>query len=278
MFTVILIISVLFSAAAFSITLKLPAVKGTTSNLARVVLDPLPIIYNYDHCPYCVRVRLAFGLKNVKHNLVFLANDDVATPTALVGKKIAPIFQFGNEIMPESMDIIERIDGDAKFGPTNIFLPASSRTDIKDWQASVKEINSIAQRPRYVAPGTMLPEFATRDGREAFVYNHPVPPYKKPEWKNDLNSEERWTKYQKAYETSAQLIDKVNESLVELDKLVHCETHCTEGGLSYDDIDLWSRLRSLTILKGIQWPTKLRAYMEHLSVAGDVPLYDQMAC
>ena len=58
----------------------------------RVVLEQLPTLYVYDHCPFCVRVRLAFGVKNIKHNLVFMANDDVPTPTALVGKKIAPIF------------------------------------------------------------------------------------------------------------------------------------------------------------------------------------------
>ena len=44
------------------------------------------------HSPFCVRVRLAFGLKGLKHDIVFLANDDISTPTALVGKKIAPIF------------------------------------------------------------------------------------------------------------------------------------------------------------------------------------------
>jgi hypothetical protein len=56
----------------------------------RIVLDNT--LYVYDHCPFCVRVRLALGIKNVKHNLHFLANDDVAIPTRLVGKKIAPIF------------------------------------------------------------------------------------------------------------------------------------------------------------------------------------------
>ena len=54
-------------------------------------LSLIPTLYNYDHCPFCVRVRLALGFKNVKHNLIFLANDDVHTPTALIGKKIAPI-------------------------------------------------------------------------------------------------------------------------------------------------------------------------------------------
>ena len=57
-----------------------------------VVRADLPIVYVYDHCPFCVRVRLAMGVKNVKHLIHFLANDDIATPTSLVGKKIAPIF------------------------------------------------------------------------------------------------------------------------------------------------------------------------------------------
>ena len=58
----------------------------------RVVRDELPIVYVYDHCPFCVRVRLALGIKNVKHNTNFLQNDDIPTPTKLIGKKIAPIF------------------------------------------------------------------------------------------------------------------------------------------------------------------------------------------
>ena len=63
-----------------------------SSGLRRVVRPELPVLYVYDHCPFCVRVRLAMGVKNVKHLIHFLANDDIATPTALVGKKIAPIF------------------------------------------------------------------------------------------------------------------------------------------------------------------------------------------
>jgi hypothetical protein len=58
----------------------------------RVVREDLPTLYVYDHCPFCVRVRIALGVKNIKHNLHFMANDDVKTPTNLVGKKISPIF------------------------------------------------------------------------------------------------------------------------------------------------------------------------------------------
>lgn len=55
-------------------------------------MDELPTLYVYDHCPFCVRVRLALGIKNIKHIIHFMANDDIATPSKLVGKKISPIF------------------------------------------------------------------------------------------------------------------------------------------------------------------------------------------
>lgn len=31
---------------------------------------------------------MIFGLKSIPHQLIFLDNDDVETPTALVGKKV----------------------------------------------------------------------------------------------------------------------------------------------------------------------------------------------
>jgi len=129
----------------------------------QVILGPpLPKLLVYDHCPFCVRVRLAFGIKNIKHELYFLANDgiskqfillvfttmyfytcnpqfitpplhhtitykDVATPTAYVGKKIAPIFSFEGVSMPESLDIIAKVDQDPLFGTVNVFKPMSGR-------------------------------------------------------------------------------------------------------------------------------------------------------
>jgi hypothetical protein len=44
----------------------------------------IPKLYAYDHCPFCARVRFILGAKNIKHAVVFLANDDKDTPTKLV--------------------------------------------------------------------------------------------------------------------------------------------------------------------------------------------------
>jgi glutaredoxin 2 len=36
-------------------------------------------------------------------------------------------------------------------------------------------------------------------------------------------------------------------------------------------------LRSLTVIKGLVYPPKVRAYLDYFEAAGDVPLYDCMA-
>jgi len=252
----------------------------------QITRDPLPILHVYDHCPYCVRVRLGLGIKNVKHIVSFLANDDVATPTKLIGKKIAPIFEIpeDNFIMSESLDIIEKVDTDERFGQTGQILPATGRKDIKSWQKSVQTLLRTLQRPRYVATG-LLPEFQQRDGRHAFIKNHQLPPYEKPEWKGSgteenpgMEMDEKLNLYAEAMaKDPTPLLEDLNAKLIELNDMVFSEHYCSEGGVSMDDIDLWARLRSITIVKGVQWPEKLRAYMDNLSALGDVPLYDEMA-
>jgi glutaredoxin 2 len=151
----------------------------------------------------------------------------------------------------------------------------SGRADIKAWQKKVADNNRLLQRPRYMM--TILPEFMQADAKSAFVKNHPVPPFEKEPWKA-MPREDQWKYYEGAYEKSLTLIDDLNASLVELDKMVYCSEYCTEGGLSMDDIDLWSRLRSVSIVKGVKWPEKLGKYMRYFEAVGDVPLYDSMAC
>lgn len=244
----------------------------------------IPSLYNYDHCPFCVRVRLALGFKNIKHNLVFMANDDVHTPTAMVGKKIAPIMRFPPEntdeedmLMMESMDIIEFIENDERFGPTNVLKPASGRTDLKEWQNSIKFLLRTLQRPRYVATG-LLPEFQQLDSRHGFIANHPLPPFDKAEWKEMDDFSQKLSIYAEAMANDPTvMIEELNAKLVALDDIVYCDTYCTEGGLSLDDIDLWARLRSISIVSDVQWPDGLRRYMDNLAELSDVSLYDGLA-
>ena len=248
----------------------------SSNALASALAPARPTLYVYDHCPFCVRARLAFGLKGIKHDVRFMANDDVDLPTSLVGKKIAPIFDDGNSApYAESLDIVRNVDADPAYGTPGAFRPLSDRTDLKAWQKSVQTPLRLLQRPRYVK--TYLPEFVTGSSRDTFVKNHQLPPYEKANWRSDeFTMDERWAMYNDQ-SRDAELIAEVNQKLQDLEPLIHCPDCATEGGVSLDDIDLWSRLRSLTIVKGLVFPPKVRAYLDTFADRGDLPLYDAIA-
>jgi glutaredoxin 2 len=71
--------------------------------------------------------------------------------------------------------------------------------------------------------------------------------------------EQKYKYYQEAFAESATLVPELSKALLNLEPLIFCPEYCTEGGLSYDDIDLWARLRSMTVIKGIEYPPKVRA-------------------
>jgi len=165
------------------------------------------------------------------------------------------------------------------------YYPQRVERTSKSGKKSVQSLLRTLQRCRYVYTG-LLPEFQQIDGRHAFIKNHQLPPYEKLEWKGDgtttnpgMEMNEKLHLYATAMATDpTPLLKELNAKLVELNELVFSEYYCSNvGGVSMDDIDLWSRLRSITIVKGIVWPEKLWKYMTHFSVLGDVPMYDRMA-
>ena len=84
--------------------------------------------------------------------------------------------------------------------------------------------------------------------------------------------------YDAAMAQTDELLPQLNAALAELEGMIHSETACSEVGLGYDDIDLWSRLRSVTLVDGAEFGPKTKAYLENLSEMGDVPLYFGMKC
>ena len=234
----------------------------TTPKISRptqVVLSPLPRLYQYDHCPFCVRVRYCLGVKNVKHEIIWLLNDDAATPTSLVGKKIVPIFApqgSSGPNMPESLDICNAIDTDPRYGKTGTFRAATGRSDISQWFSNNAKLIRRLSRPRVV--NAYLAEFATQDARDAYIRNHPLP---EP------------ADYSVNYEMSKEFVDELQPKMKELGDMIHSIEFCSEGGLSMDDIDLFPRLRTLTLIKDLVFPPKLKAYVEYQSKLSDVGLY-----
>ena len=113
-------------------------------------------LYTYDHCPYCVKARMIFGLRGIGFEHIILANDDEATPIKLIGKKMVPILVKENgDAMGESLDIVRYVDS-----LSDQQLDQNIRPDITQWLNTVRNYANHLAMPRVIKLG--LAEFATQ--------------------------------------------------------------------------------------------------------------------
>lgn len=99
---------------------------------------------------------------------------------------------------------------------------------------------------------------ATRSSRKTYEDNHPIPD---------------GTSYDDAIAQTPQLLVEFNEELKKLDAMLYSEECATEGGVSYDDIELFPRVRGFTMVRGVVFPPKLDAYARSMAERCDIPLY-----
>lgn len=243
-------------------TTPAPVEKSASPAPDRIVLSPLPRLYVYEHCPFCARVRLALGVKNIKHELIWLANDDFDTPISLVGKKAVPIF-VPPEGKPtgESLDIVSFLNSDPRFGPIGSIRPSSGRTDI---DALFEELADPLRRLANVRfARTWLPEFTFREARDYYISRHQ---FKEPPFEYDVN-----------FEKSPDYIEAIQKKLPQLEEMIFAGDMVTEGGFSMDDITTFPKLRGLTIIKELQLTPKIEKYIEFYSALAEIALFDSHA-
>lgn len=224
---------------------------------------------------------MAFGLKKIPFRMVWVAEDDAETPNTLIGKKVTPIMEIPGETpMAESLDIIARLERDIKYGPP-VLKAKTERPELDAW---IKQLSSSMRnlgRPRYIR-SSLLPEFFSRSARDRFVVTHPLPDpqtgttLSKADWAA-LSKAERDRVYEHYWTKSPTLLDELNGALKGVEGLIAADSHVSPHGLSYDDILFFSRLRGLTLIKGVQLPPSLAGYLSSMSEQADVPLFTQMA-
>ncbi|KAF4315018.1 hypothetical protein BBO99_00009677 [Phytophthora kernoviae] len=217
---------------------------------------PAFTLFVYDHCPFCSRARVILGLKGVPHELAFMANHDEVTPMELVGAKQAPIIQLpSGKSFTESMDIVKYVD--ENYGGPSILAPPSGREDIKKWIEESAHVFHILYHPRvHKAP---FAEFAQQESRDYFR----------------VKKEKSMGPFEEALKRSPQLVEEVNVFLEKLATMFYSD-HSVNKTLGYDDIDLFGRLRCLTLVRGIKWPSNVREFLNYMSETGDVSLLDNM--
>lgn len=213
-------------------------------------------LYIYDHCPYCVKARMIFGIKKYPLSLVYVLNDDVETPTRMIGKKMVPILQKDDgTYMPESMDIVRYID--AHDGHP-VIAPQHSNGSIAQWIENARIYLSPLAMPRWArAP---LKEFSTPEARAYFIEK----------------KEAAIGSFDTHRLHSATLIAQADAHLKILESLLYSSSSAYES-LSEDDIHLFASLRSLSIVRGITYPPLVNAYRTHFSELTNIPLHDAIA-
>ncbi len=212
-------------------------------------------LYIYDHCPFCVKARMIFGLKNIPVNINILLNDDEQTPTRMVGKKIVPILQKDDSrYMTESMDIVHYVDNiDGK-----PLLTGARSPQLEEWLRKVNGYINHLLLPRIAkAP---FDEFATPEARAYFT----------------RKKEATIGSFADHLAHSSGLIKNISSDLRALDKLIE-QPNAVNGELSDDDIHLFPLLRSLTLVAGVDYPSRVADYRDNMAKQTQITLLTSRA-
>ncbi len=211
-------------------------------------------LYIYDHCPFCVRARMIFGLRGVAVQQIFLQNDDEATPIRMIGAKQLPILEKDDgTFMGESLDIVRHIDETAGKGRLN----EAVRPEIQAWLDKVGQYANKLIQPRDVLAG--FPEFATPSAVAYFT-----------ERKQKLIGD-----FAENLEATGRYLAQLDADLAELETLIAAPVSAEAVGM--EDILLFPLLRNLTIVRGLVLPPKTAAYVEAVSAMSGVPLLTDKA-
>jgi len=200
-------------------------------------------LYVYDHCPYCVKARMIFGYKNIDFKMITLLNDDEKTPIDMIGAKMVPILTLKDgKHMPESLDIINHIDAtegerflsDEKFD-----------FNLEVWLGETRNYTYPLAMPRWVKMG--LAEFKTQSAISYFT--------KKKEdyigpFADHIKKTNEYLKMAEAHLEKLELLLPENGDFFLGDKA------------SVNDIHLFPTLRSLSAVKGLDFPEKIYGYMK----------------
>ena len=213
-------------------------------------------LYIYDHCPYCVKARMIFGLKGIRLKLKTLLNDDEKTPVSMIGAKMVPILEYKKgAFMAESLDIISYID--SKKPPALVNNKTTQK--LAGWLDKNNLLCYKLAMPRWVKAD--LEEFKSQQAKDYFIN-------KKTSY---IGS------FEKALKESEKLMQKMTKELDILESFFKKQQVFFSGALSWDDFHLFAFLRSLSIVKNLSFPPKVKFYIEKMSQKSQVPLHHSLA-
>nr|WP_314488015.1 glutaredoxin 2 [uncultured Kingella sp.] len=208
-------------------------------------------LYIYDHCPFCVRARMIFGIQQIPVEQIILANDDEATPIRLIGAKQVPILQKPDgSYMGESLDIVRHINAQASQP-----ISETIRPEIQAWADKVGEYYNQLLFPRSIQLG--LPEFATPSAVVYFIRKKEA---------------QIGTGIAQMLDKMPELLAQIHDDLQTLASQIH--TNALNGSeISMEDIIIFPMLRNLSMVRDIQFPPIVRDYIANMAERSRVNTY-----
>ena len=214
-------------------------------------------LFIYDHCPYCVKARMIFGLKNQTVKTITLLNDDEKTPVSMIGQKMLPILETSDgKFMPESLDIIEYID--KKLPPSIIVMKES--TPLMNLLSEINFSYYSLAMPRWVKSN--MEEFNTAAARKYF----------------QKKKEKSIGSFAVALKKTSTFKKEVETALKNIADRMALNIKKNPGqwflgkSISLNDFHLFAFLRGLTIVEGLLFPPDLKKYMKRISKKTKIPL------
>lgn len=196
-------------------------------------------LYHYVHCPFCVRVRMAFGHLGIKYKSEVLQYDDEKTPIDLTGVKMLPIATIDSKTLNESLDIIKLADIENKLDLNFIiskeFLKLEATINFL-----AKEVHNLAM-PYWV----LTPEFKE--------------PAKK--YFEDKKSKKRGP-FKDLVKKQPELIAELNKKLADLEKNIK-EFYISDT-FSIKDIILASHIWGMYVVPEFQFSEKIHHYLQRV--------------
>ena len=214
-------------------------------------------LYHYEHCPFCVRVRMIIGWKNLDIEEEILANADEQRHYDLIGAKIVPILekQDGTRIK-ESLDIVAYIDQNYDMP----LLPSNTQS-VNPSPALGSWLENVATPARHLV-----------HPRNIRIFSMDFPSQKDKDYYEKKKSQSIGS-FDTAFAQSATYIEAMKPLLNDL--IAWLPPQNTKP--SYDDIFLFPVLRSLSHVQGLMFPAEVYHYMERISQETKVPLLFEQA-